>query len=133
VNRMKILVVDDDQIVLDSCKRILESEGHSVSRVASADNALEVIERNDFDLMLIDIKMPIHDGIYLMGEVKRRRPDATMIAMSGYYTAETIAAGEKMGAAAFLAKPFTPDELVQAVSRVMQKDGRHETDKSPGH
>jgi len=114
---MNILVVDDDPVVLDSCKRILEAEGHQVCLVASADGALEAMGKTSFSLLIIDIKMPVRDGIYLMEKVKSSWPGATMIAMSGYTTPETIAAGEKMGAALFVAKPFTPDELVQAVCR----------------
>jgi len=118
---MNILVVDDDPVVLDSCKRILEAEGHQVCLVASADAALEAMGKTSFSLLIIDVKMPVRDGVYLMAEVKTRWPDAAMIAMSGYTTPETIAAGEKMGAALFVAKPFTPDELMQAVCRVMQR------------
>jgi DNA-binding NtrC family response regulator len=130
---MKILVVDDEQVVLNSCKRVLEAEGFEVCLVPSAEKALEALEREGFGLLLIDIKMPEHDGLYLIQEVKERWPAIPMIVMSGYDTAETIEEAARVGAAIFIAKPFTPDELVGTVCQVVSKEEDHETDESPGH
>ena len=80
---MKILVVDDDAIVIKSCKRILEAEGLEVSTVPSADEALEMIKKYEFDLLLIDVKMPRHDGMFLMREIMKVIPDMPIIVMSG--------------------------------------------------
>ena len=94
---MKIIVVDDEAIVLDSCRVVLAAEGFDVVLVDSAYKALKAIEDEAPALLLIDIKMPKHDGIFLMGEVKEKWPDIPMIAMSGYPTQDTIADAEKMG------------------------------------
>ena len=118
---MKILVVDDDTIVTKSCKRILEGEGFEVSTVPSADNALESIKNYEFDLLLIDVKMPKHDGIYLMREIKKKWPDLPIIVMSGYPTQETISDVQQLGIAQFIPKPFRPDELIQCVHKVIRK------------
>ena len=118
---MKILVVDDDAIVIKSCRRILEAEGFEVLTVPSADEALEIIKRYDFDLLLIDVKMPKHDGMYLMREVKKNCPEIPIIVMSGYPTPETIADVLKLGATQFIPKPFRPDELINSVRQVIQK------------
>lgn len=120
---MKILVVDDDPIVLDSCKLVLEAEGFDIRSVPSADKALETMENDDFDLLLVDVKMPEHDGMYLMQEIKKRWRQIPIVVMSGYPTPETIADGVKMGADRFIAKPFTPDELLEIVHQVVQKGG----------
>jgi len=69
---MKILVVDDEGIVLDSCQRVLEAEGFEVYLVPSANKALVAMKKEDFGLLLVDIKMPEHDGMYLMREVKKK-------------------------------------------------------------
>jgi DNA-binding NtrC family response regulator len=95
---MKILVVDDDAIVIKSCKRILEAEGLEVSTVPSADEALEMIKKYEFDLLLIDVKMPKHDGVFLMREIKKVIPDMPIIVMSGYPTPETISDVLNLGA-----------------------------------
>ncbi len=103
---MKILVVDDDAIVIKSCKRILEAEGFEVLTVPSADEALETIKKYDFDLLLIDVKMPKHDGMFLMREIKKDLPEIPIIVMSGYPTPETVADVLELGATQFIPKPF---------------------------
>jgi len=133
VNNIKILVVDDEAIVLDSCRHVLEAEGFEVYLVPSADEALEAMKNDDFDLLLIDVKMPERNGIYLMGEVKKTWPEISIIVMSGYPTPETIADSVKMGAAAFIAKPFTPDELLETIRQVIQKEESHGKKESPGN
>jgi DNA-binding NtrC family response regulator len=117
---MKILVVDDDAIVIKSCRRILEAEGFEVSAVPGADSALEAMKNSDFDLMLIDVKMPQRDGMYLMREVKKSWPEIPIIVMSGYPTPETIAEVLRLGATLFIPKPFRPDELMKSVRQVLK-------------
>ena len=118
---MKILVVDDDAIVIKSCRRILEAEGFEVTTVPGADEALEKIKYVEFDLLLMDVKMPKHDGIFLMREIKKNWPDIPIMVMSGYPTPETIADVLKLGATQFIPKPFRPDELVKSVRQIIQK------------
>ena len=117
---MKILVVDDDAIVIKSCKRILEAEGFEVSSAPAADNALEAMKTSDFDLMLIDVKMPKRDGMYLMREIKKNWPEIPTIIMSGYPTPETIAEVLRLGATLFIPKPFRPDELVKSIRQALK-------------
>lgn len=124
---MRILVVDDDVIVVKSCRRILEAEGFEVSTVPSADEALEKIKVYDFDLMIVDVKMPKHDGIFLMREIKKNWPDVPIIVMSGYPTPETISDVLKLGAIQFIPKPFKPDEFMKSISQVIHKMGVKKT------
>jgi DNA-binding NtrC family response regulator len=127
VGSVRILVVDDERIVLDSCQKVLEAEGFEVFLVLSADSALEAMRKEGFGLLLIDIKMPKHDGMYLMREVKEKWPGIPIIVMSGYTTTHTIEEAVRMEAAAFIAKPFTPDELLETIRQVIQKEENHET------
>lgn len=119
---MNILVVDDDMIVLNSCKRVLEAEGFEVHLASNANKALEVIESDGFGLLLIDVKMPEHDGIWLIQEIKGKCPEIPIVVMSGYPTSKTIANGFKLGANGFIAKPFTPDELIESVRKTLKKE-----------
>lgn len=121
---IKILIVDDDPIVLDSCKRVFEAEGFEVSVVPSTDKALTAMENNAFDILLIDVKMPERDGMYLIRAVKKQWPEVPIVVMSGYPTPETIAEVLQLGAEEFIAKPFTPDELLEIVRQVLQKRGK---------
>jgi len=119
---MKILVIDDEPVILNSCRKVLEEDGFDVDLVPSADEALKTMKKEVFDLLLVDVKMPKHDGIYLMQKVKEKWPDVPIIVMSGYPTPDTITDGAKMGADAFIAKPFTPDELLETIRQVIQKE-----------
>ena len=118
---MKVLVVDDEAIVLKSCRMVLEAEGCEVISAASVDEALAILQQQVPDLLLIDVKMPIHNGMYLMRQVKEKRPGIPIIVMSGYATTETIQEAEDLGAATFLPKPFTPDELADTLKTVLRR------------
>ena len=115
---MRVLVVDDEPIVLKSCRVVLEAEDWEVVCASSVAQALSFLEDITPDLLLIDVKMPVHDGMYLMRRVREKRPEIPIIVMSGYATAETIKEAEGLGAAIFLPKPFTPDELADTLRSV---------------
>jgi len=130
VKTRKILVVDDDRIILESCKRILESEGFKVFLVASAQETIELLEVEYFDLLIIDVKMPVQDGMYLLEQIKRKWPldiwpELPVIVMSGYPTPKTITDGLDRGATDFIPKPFTPDELVTSVNNAIKRSEQH--------
>ena len=130
---MKILVVDDEGIILDSCRRVLEEDGLDVLLVTSADKAIAAIEDEEPSVLLMDVKMPVRDGMDLMREVKERWPTMPIIVMSGYHTTETIEEADKMGAVAFINKPFTPDELLETIRQVIQKEEHHGEKEGPGN
>jgi len=130
---MKILIVDDEDIVLESCRAVFELEGFEVMLVSSADKAIEAMKNDIFTLLLIDVKMPKHDGMYLMQKVKEQWPNIPIVVMSGYCTTETIKEAFKMGAASFIAKPFEPDELVKTVRNTMKKEERNGEKESPSN
>jgi len=123
----RILVVDDDTVVLNSCKRILEAEGFIVELVSSARDAMEKLEQAGiFDMMIMDVKMPEKNGVYLLEKITEKWPLETwpelpVLVMSGYPTPETIQSLIEKGAKEFIPKPFTPDELLQAVDKVLKK------------
>lgn len=123
---MKIMVVDDEEIVLESCRRILEPEGFEIVTATSAMEALDVAEIDRPSLFLVDIKMPVHDGLYLMRDLQFKKSRIPVILMSGLNTEEMIAEAQKMGACEFVAKPFTPDELLASVRKVIQQEVSHE-------
>lgn len=119
---MRVLVVDDDPIVLASCKRVLEAEGFSVVAVTSVDQAIEEAVAQGFDLIITDIKMPDRDGLQLMKKVSEWRKRTPVIAMSGYPTPESVQSSLTSGASVFLPKPFTPEELIAALRVVVPSE-----------
>ena len=112
---MDILVVDDDEVVLRSCDRILSTEGHTVRLARNAAEGLTALSNGSFDLMIVDIKMPEEDGISLINKSRRGGVEIPILVMSGYPTEETIESSLASGAQGFIPKPFTPDELISGV------------------
>ena len=117
-----ILVVDDEGIVLRSCRRVLEDAGLQTRVVSSAEEAISETEEKIPALFLIDIKMPHIDGMALIRILKTKWPHIPIVVMSGYDTRETIAEAERLGAVRFIPKPFTPDELLKAIRQAIEKE-----------
>jgi DNA-binding NtrC family response regulator len=112
---MKILVVDDDAFVLESCRRVLAAAGCRVETAADAAAALAHLALERFDRVLTDVKMPGEDGFDLLARLGKDWPGLPVVVMTGYLTPDTIAEGRRAGAAGFLAKPFTPEELLEGL------------------
>ena len=110
----KILVLDDEEIVRISCKRVLEGEGFDVSVASSVQEAITHLEREDYTVVVTDILMPDTDGFEFLGIIKSRWPALRVVVMTGYGTHETTQKSLELGAKEFLKKPFLPEELVSA-------------------
>ena len=117
---MNVLVVDDDPIVLASCRRVLEPEGFAVFTASSVPDAGAALKEREYGLLLVDIKMPEYDGYHLLRFVRKERPGLPVIVMSGFPTGEIVSASLAGGACSFVPKPFTPEELLQAVRRAIR-------------
>jgi DNA-binding NtrC family response regulator len=118
--RGKILIVDDELVVRDSLGKWFSSEGYQARPMGSAREALEAIQNDDFDLALIDIKMPGMDGMELQSRLREADPDLTVIIMTGYASVETAVQALKRGAYDYITKPVDPDELLHLVSNALE-------------
>lgn len=116
MNKEKILVIDDDTIVLQSCKRILESYNYSVTLCTSATEGIKILENHLFSLIIIDIVMPCCNGLTLSGKIKKDYPDIKILLISGYMEPKPFSEIVKEEKTNFLSKPFTPEELLDAVN-----------------
>jgi len=121
MNKARILVVDDEEIVLKSCRKILEGGGHQVSTVLSGHEALDLLEKDPFDIVITDMKMPGIDGIELLTRVREKYPDLAVIMITGYSTVQSAVQAMKLGAFDYIPKPFTPDEVLIVVERALEK------------
>lgn len=110
-----ILVVDDEKSVRDSIKMILEYEHFAVDMAEDGAKAITKIEENNFDLVLLDIKMPGMDGIEVLGKIRGRYPDLPVVMISGHGTIETAVEATKRGAFDFLPKPLDRNKLIITV------------------
>jgi len=117
----RILVVDDEMIVCESCKRILEEEGYEVDTALSGKEALEKMKENPYDIVITDLKMPEIDGMEVLRTFRKEYPDAIIIMITGFSTVETAVEAMKLGAFDYIPKPFTPDEVSIIVKKAIEK------------
>lgn len=106
-----VLVVDDDEVMLDSCRRILERRGYVVETEIDGLRGRERALQGAFDVVLLDVRMPQIDGLDLLSDLRAQRTDLEVIVITGYSTIDSAVKAVKLGAFDYLPKPFTPDEL----------------------
>jgi DNA-binding NtrC family response regulator len=117
----KILVVDDKEQMRDVLRKFLAAEGYAVTVAANGREALEQLNRAQFDLVLSDIKMPGMDGEELLDEILQSNPQATVILMTAFGSIEAAVAAIKRGATDYISKPFEMDEVLLRVSRALKE------------
>jgi DNA-binding NtrC family response regulator len=117
----QILVTEDDQVQREIICDILESSGYTVRGAASGEAALEALEEEAFDILLSDMKMPGMDGLDLLRNALRLRPELNGIIMTAHATIKTAVTAMKEGAADYLEKPFDKDELLMVIQRTSER------------
>jgi len=115
----KALVIDDEGIVLDSVRKILEEEKYEVDVSLSGRQGLDWAIQGEYDIVLTDIRMPDIGGMRVLRDVKRAKPSLPVVMITGYATVKSAVQTMKLGAADYLEKPFTPEELLQAVAEAL--------------
>jgi DNA-binding NtrC family response regulator len=111
VNSLKILLVDDEEIVHQTLSPYLQDSGHEVNNVREGAKALRLIEAKDYDLALIDMKMPEMDGLSILSKIGKIRPELSSVIISGHGNMEMVVQALRLGAADFLTKPIKLLEL----------------------
>jgi len=117
--KAKILCVDDEDIILDSFRKILVLDGYSVDTVSRGREALTLIRTNHYDFVFTDLKMPEMDGLEVTKTVKYLRPDIDVVIITGYATVETAVDCMKYGALDYVQKPFTEDEVLKFTENLL--------------
>lgn len=117
----RILVVDDEEIVIKSCLRILGSGDYQVEAARDGLEALRKVEENPHDVMILDIMMPNMDGLEVLRQVKEAHPDVEVIMITGLSQIDTAVRAMKLGAFDYISKPFEPDELKLVVQRALER------------
>jgi two-component system response regulator AtoC len=118
----RLLIVDDDDSLRESLALVLGAEGFEVALAADGDEALARLDDACPDIVLCDLRMPGRDGLALLPELARRRPDATLILMSAYGTEELALEAMRRGAYDYLAKPFQPTEVLLAIKKAQERE-----------
>ena len=119
-SRSTVLVVDDDPYVLDSLSLMLREYGYAVAIEKSAAAAVALLERNEVDVVLTDIKMPGMSGIDLLGKIHALDPELPVILMTGYPDLDVAVDGIKRGAFDFISKPYKYESLLHAIEKAVR-------------
>ena len=121
MDKGSILIIDDEEIIRESCRRVLEPEGYAVKTADSGGSGLKALAAGGVDLVLTDLKMPDMNGIEVLVKIKENWPDVEVIIMTGYGTVKTAVKAMKMGVFDYIEKPFSPADLVTLVRKAFER------------
>jgi DNA-binding NtrC family response regulator len=124
MTQKRVLAIDDEQIVLDSVRRILSEENCAVDTTLNGREGIQWATQRSYDLVLTDVRMPDLSGKIVLREIKRVKPTLPVVIVSGYATVSSAIQCMRLGAAHVLEKPFTPEELSQVVQSVLKRSAQ---------
>lgn len=117
----KLLIVDDERIALKNLEHVMKKEGYEVVGTQSGPNALKLLEEQQFDVVLTDLRMEKVDGMQILKKCRELYPDTEVIMITGYATLESAVKAMKHGAFYYIAKPFKLDEVRKVVKEALEK------------
>src|SRR5664279_3740494 len=115
----RLLIVDDEAVIRDGLKRVLEGESFAVEVCSSGFHAIEIMQQREFDLIITNLKMPEMSGIEVLKSVRTLQPDIPVILITGYASIDTAVEAMKNGASDYISKPFKPDLLLEKVQNAL--------------
>lgn len=116
----KVLVVDDEEIVRRGYVRTLTRRHCDVAEAGTGPHALDALERDDYDVVLLDLRMPDMDGMTVLKTIKRRWPEREVVVITGHPSLETAREALQLGACDYLAKPVAPAEVERATRGALE-------------
>jgi DNA-binding NtrC family response regulator len=120
MNKKRAVVIDDEQIVLDSVKKILSQEGFDVVTATGGGAGISHAISEDVDIVLTDIRMPDIDGFKVIRDIRKFKPAIPIVIITGYASVSSAVQAMKLGASQYLEKPFTPEQLIQTVRAALE-------------
>ena len=117
----RMLIIDDEEIVLKSCRKIFEAEGFEVVTTANPQEGLKLVSEKSFDVILCDWMMPGFDGMDVVEEIDKASPNSAVVMISGYPSVGRATEAMKRGAMDYLPKPFRPEEIIEVVKKSVRR------------
>ena len=117
-----LLVVDDEDAICEGCRRIFSRQGFEVRKCSDATEGLSLATHGDYTAILLDIKMPEMDGLHFLEALRKEKPGVPVVLMTGYPSIPNATTAIRLGASDYVTKPFTPEEISQAVHRLLHLD-----------
>jgi two-component system cell cycle response regulator len=124
--RARVLAVDDQRYFRELIEGLLTDEGYEVITASSGEEALHVLEREDFDIVLTDLVMPGIDGTQLVQRIKDRQPDQEIVMVTGVVDVKTAVAAMKQGATDYILKPFDRKALASSLEKILKRRRLHD-------
>lgn len=118
---LDLLIVDDEEVALNNLEHVLRKEGYAVTASQSGPEALHLLEKREFDLVLTDLRMEMVDGMQILELTKELYPDTEVIMITGYATVDSAIEAMKAGAYHYIAKPYKLDEVRKVVKEAVEK------------
>lgn len=125
-NHKRILVVDDEANVRTVFSDVLRRENYLVKAVKGAPQALKAMDEESFDLALVDLGRPKTDGIEILENIKKRKPEIAVIIYTGHGSITTAVTAIRRGATDYLNKPFSPEELKLSIRKALEEVGEED-------
>ncbi len=111
----KILLVDDEERFRTNLRKMLAAQGFDVTALASGPEALDELARQPYDVILLDVRMPVMDGLETLAAIKKNHPDSEVIILTGHASVDAAAEIIRLGAAEFLLKPCPLEEIIAKI------------------
>ena len=120
-DKTRILIVDDDEVVRWSYLRSLESISCNVEAASDGEQALQTMEQNPFDVVLLDLRMPGQDGLSVLRTIKQKWPESEVVIITGYPTLASAKEAVQLGAYDYVAKPVGPQYVINVTDGAMTR------------
>jgi DNA-binding NtrC family response regulator len=115
-----VLVIDDEKAICEGCRLVLGDLGYTVRFGTTGQEGLNQLQKSEYDVLLLDIKLPDTDGMQILADVRQTHPQMPVVVMTGYASVQNAVTAMKRGAFDYLPKPFSEDELAHAVARAIE-------------
>lgn len=119
--KSRILVVDDEEALRYLLSSELAAEGYEVETAGDGDEAIESIKQKDYDVVLLDIKMPRVDGFEVLRFIKQNKPEIKVIMLTAYADVKNAIEALKLGASDFVSKPYDLEDILTSINRALGK------------
>jgi DNA-binding NtrC family response regulator len=115
----RILVIDDEQVICESCQRVLSEVGYEVTIATNSSEGLDRARKGDFDAVIVDLRMPETSGLEILRGIRTEKPGTQVVMITAFPSADTAVESMRLGAIDYLLKPFTPEELRSKVREAL--------------
>ena len=122
LRQMKILLIDDDEWIRDSLSLYFEGEGCHLLALETAEEGIEALKGQNYDIMMVDYRLPGMDGLEFLKRIQKTQSHAMKVLITAYRSKEVVSKAIKIGIDGFIEKPFTTRNIEESLSRLIKKD-----------